>query len=88
MSEQPANTVHTVVILGASKGGYGGVWGMGENLISAKARFRREGGRLTFGYTILRFGEGAEFVGVDGFGRVSWTGPRPEVEDVKSKVSK
>ena len=50
------------------------VWGYGDDLGTAKANFRKYGGRLTYGYTIFEFQHGLEFKGVDQLGYVHWTG--------------
>ena len=44
-------------------------WGSGNTLKDAKARFQREGGRLSFGYVLLEFDSVTEFHGVDPMGR-------------------
>lgn len=72
-------TPHTVVV------GGGGYWGSGPDLAAAKARFRREGGRLSSGYTVLKFYEGTTFEGVDTMGRVYWHGDEPETIEVPRK---
>lgn len=61
-------------------------WGVGKTLEKAKAQFRREGGRLSLGYTVLDFGTDLEFTGVDQLGRVYWEGDgRPVETEVKPR---
>ena len=74
---------HTVLIMGS--GGMYGRYGTGEDVQKAKARFRREGGELRRGYTIVRFYEGTEYKGVDQMGYVHYTGPEPESEEVRPR---
>lgn len=62
-------------------------WGKGDTLDAAKARFRREGGRLSNGYLVIEFGEGSEFVGVDQLGRYHWKGNEPATTYVKPRGS-
>ena len=47
-------------------------WGHDAELATAKANFKKQGGKLTAGYTILEFPPGIEFAGVDVIGRVHW----------------
>lgn len=49
-------------------------YGHADDLAAAKATFRRQGGRLSDGYTIVEFGDGIEYAGVDQLGRVHWRG--------------
>lgn len=61
-------------------------WGKGETLAEAKKQFRREGGRLSLGYTILDFGTDLTFKGVDQMGRVYWEGEgRPTDTEVPAR---
>lgn len=63
-------------------------WGSGSDLDAAKARFRREGGRLTSGYLLLTFDDETEFLGVDTAGRYSWNGNRPTEQVVQPRARK
>lgn len=49
-------------------------WGHAAKLAEAKRNFTGQGGRLSSGYTIVDFGPGLTFRGVDQLGRVFWDG--------------
>jgi hypothetical protein len=55
-----------------------GRWGKGSSLDEAKQNFRQQGGRLMDKPTILRFGEGSIFGGVDNMGNYYYYGEPPE----------
>lgn len=59
-----------------------GRWGAGVDLVTAKANFRRQGGRLRDGYTIVEFHGKTEFVGVNEIGGVLYRGNPPTYLDV------
>lgn len=63
-------------------------WGANEDLDAAKARFRREGGRLGNGYAILTFDDDTEFLGVDNVGRYMYKGNPPTEKVVPSRGKK
>jgi hypothetical protein len=65
----------TIVVIGRN------YWGKGDTVPAAKVEFRKQGGLLKHGYTVLKFGEFSEFKGVDDTGRVYWEGSPPEQED-------
>lgn len=44
-------------------------YGAGPDLATAKAEFRKRGGRLSDGYAVLSFDEDTDFCGIDNFGR-------------------
>lgn len=56
----------TIVVIGQH------YWGKGQDVDEAKRNFKREGGSLVNGYTILEFSNGLIFRGVDQMGRVHW----------------
>ena len=56
----------THLIIGA------GYWGKGRSLADAKSAFRAAGGLLGSGYTVVYFGEGSTFAGIDGMGGYYW----------------
>lgn len=67
-----------------------GQWrfGVGNDLKTAKANFRRFGGILSNGYTILTFDENTSFEGVDQMGRYHYIGNAPTIQEVPPKKSK
>jgi hypothetical protein len=86
-TETPTAT-GTFVLMGA--GTYGGRWGKGATMALARAQFRREGGLLGKGYTVLEFPVGTVFVGVDQMGRATWHNPglepaQPTVTEVPAR---
>lgn len=50
-------------------------WGKGDTLPEAKAQFSKQGGRLSDGYLIVVFDDGAVFTGVDDLGYYHWEHP-------------
>lgn len=63
----------------------GGSWGRGADLDEAKRNFRGAGGRLSDGYSIVRFEPNTLFLGVTGMGGYQWLGDEPEVEHVEGR---
>lgn len=63
----------------------GGYWGKGATTDAAKREYRRVGGRLGDGYTVLRFDENTLFLGIDGMGSYQWLGDAPEVQHVEGR---
>lgn len=55
-----------------------GKWGYGEDLVKAKAEFRKAGGRLGLGYTIFQFDAETEFFGVTNMGGYYFKGNPPK----------
>lgn len=72
-------TEDTVVIIGQN------YWGKGSTLAEAKKAWQRWGRKLSDGYTVLTFGDGSRFVGVDQMGRVFWEGEEPTEREVKAR---
>lgn len=72
----------TTVLIGQMR------WGSGVDLDAAKRRFKREGGQLTRGYTVLTFDDETEFLGVDQMGRYSWRGNAPQETAVPPRARK
>lgn len=68
------------VVIGASKSGYGGAWGKGATLDDAKREFRKQGGGLARGYTVVHFDDVTLFLGISGMGGYRWLGNEPDVE--------
>ena len=75
MAETAARTGKTLVI-----GQY--YWGIGDTLAQAKAQFRREGGKLAYGYQVAVFDKDTSFEGVDGMGRFYWKGNEPTIAHI------
>lgn len=61
-----------------------GYYGRGADVATAKANFRKYGGRLTKGYVILTFGPGSRFMGIGGMGW-RYLGQEPEVTEVEPR---
>lgn len=59
-----------------------GSWGWGTGLVQAKDNFRRHGGKLLRGYSILTFDADTEFHGIDQMGRYRYKGNPPTESDV------
>lgn len=67
-----AEDVGIYVVLSASTVGYG-AWGKGATEAEAKRKAKREGyADFTRGYTVLKFDDVTEFMGVNDMGSVSW----------------
>ena len=66
-------------------------WGYGDDLADAKARFRKEGGKLSGFWLAFKVDDDTEFHGVDGYGRVLYVGtcpsPLPVGTQRKGKVA-
>lgn len=62
-----------------------GFWGSGPDLATAKAEFRRQGGRLGNGYGVAVFDEETDFVGVSGMGSLQFRGNPPEWTKVEAR---
>lgn len=61
-------------------------WGCGTDLATAKRNFRKQGGILGNGYSVVVFDAETDFVGVDGMGRYRFLGNSPiEQYDVEPK---
>lgn len=60
-------------------------WGSGVDLASAKAEFRKQGGRLKDGYAVIVFDADTDFCGVDGMGSYRYQGNAPEVTYIDAK---
>lgn len=72
-----------------------GKFGMGADLAAAKAEFRKAGGKMSLGYTVLTFDSETDLCGVDQMGRFctvrkdyDWTKgtARPAEREVKPKA--
>lgn len=61
-------------------------WGAAKDLVTAKRRFRQQGGLLTRGYMIITLNDTTEFHGVDQMGRVHWRGDEPTTRTVKPRT--
>lgn len=73
------------VIIGANRSGFGGVWAHGKHLPDAKIKFRRQGGLLNRGYTVVEHDENTLFLGVSGMGGYRWLGNEPNVWSVPAR---
>ena len=62
--------VGCVLVMGGS--GTYGAWGKGRTEDEAKRNARRNGAKLSLGYTVYTFDQVTEFMGVNGMGSVSW----------------
>ena len=74
--------IDVIVVTAMSKGRSSGAWGQGLSIDEAKRKCKSFGGDLDGGYTILTFGQGSQFMGFDGMGRVHWQGVEPETVEV------
>jgi hypothetical protein len=62
-----------------------GYWGKGGDVDEAKREFRRAGGRLSDGYSVVTFPADTLFLGVDGMGSYHWLGEQPTSEQHKRR---
>jgi hypothetical protein len=76
------------LLMGTNTGGYGGVWGFGADLDAAKKAFRRNGGALGKGYSVIVFDEETDFIGVTPMGVYKWMGNAPTVTEVPATKRK
>jgi hypothetical protein len=63
-----------------------GRFGKAETLAQAKKNFGQFGGRLSDGYAIVELPQGISFDGIDGFGRIHYTGDIENVSPVITEV--
>jgi hypothetical protein len=63
-------------------------WGKGNSAARARSNFRRQGGLLGRGYTLLEFPPGTEFKGVDMMGYVHWVGAEPTATEYPPRKAK
>jgi hypothetical protein len=70
----------TYLVIGQSS------YGHAPTLEKAKANYTDEEGSLIDGYTIIEFPVGLCFRGVDGLGRVSWSGDTDNIKPVPTVV--
>lgn len=75
------------VVNGLGQGQFSMYWGKGDSIAAAKAEFRKYGGVLSKGYSIIEFGPGSAFVGIGG-GGYRWVGEAPTVSEVAARKSK
>lgn len=75
--EDYTQTLGQTLIMGASRSGYGGVWGYGSDLDEAKKNFRKNGGVLGKTYEVIVFDETTDFIGVTPMGTYRWQGNAP-----------
>lgn len=75
-------TLGQTLVMGASRSGYGGAWGYGDDLDTAKKNFRKNGGLLSRGYEVIVFDAETDFIGVTPMGMYRWLGNQPEVTAV------
>lgn len=84
------STTQSVLVIGQNR------WGHGSDLSEAKRIFRKQGGKLANGYTIVEFSDGLKFNGVDQMGRVHWKDEKwtegatvrdPNITEVQPKKS-
>lgn len=74
----------TVLVIGNN------YWGHGQTLVEAKKNFRRFGGQLSLGYTVVEFDADQEFDGVDQMGYVHWRNAdgsdrEPQSREIKAR---
>jgi hypothetical protein len=74
-------TTSTFVVLG------NGRFGTDATLAQAKRNFTRYGGKLSDGYAIVELPQGISFDGIDGFGRVHYSGDTENVEPVITEIA-
>lgn len=60
------------------------VYGAGPDLATAKANFRKQGGKLGRGYVIAEFDEETDYLGFGGMG-YSYIGNAPKVTEVDAR---
>lgn len=72
------------VVNGSGRSTFAGYYGRGATLAEAKANFRKQGGRLTYGYTVLTFGPGSVFLGIGAMG-YRYLGSSPDLYDVRGR---
>lgn len=72
------------VISGLGAGDFTMYWGSGATVEAAKAEFRKHGGRLGKGYTVIEFGPGSAFVGIGPMG-YRWVGQPPTTSEVPAR---
>lgn len=65
----------SVLVIGQNR------YGHAEDLATAKKNFRKHGGRLSDGYTIVELTDGREFSGVDQLGGIHWKGNTDQIEN-------
>lgn len=74
----------TEVVVNGTGQGYGGHWGRGPDIETAKREFRKHGGVLSNGYQVLTFGPGSVFIGIGGMG-YRYLGDPPTTTEVEPR---